>query len=58
MKGKIYQPPSCEEADHLHDGAPGHMGQQYVFRKWKAPVTGLQLHSHTTGTRACALGLM
>lgn len=34
MKGKIYQPPSCEGADHLCDGAPGHVGQQYVFRTW------------------------
>lgn len=25
---------SCKEADHLCDGAPGHVGQPYILRMW------------------------
>jgi len=34
MKAKKSQSHSCREADHLRDGAPGHVGQRCILRRW------------------------
>lgn len=34
LKAKKSQLHSCEEADHICNRAPGHVGQQYILRTW------------------------